>query len=714
MSASKLPVVSLDFETCSQCDLKKVSALRYAEDPTTRVICAAYAVDDGPVQLWLPGDPVPAPIRWVSAGSAILSAWNAQFEWAIIQRALSCSPAHTRYPHPGPVWPKIDLRYVRDTMAASTFAGYPAKLDEASRALLSTSFQKDMDGHRLMLRMSKPRKVEDDGTVRWWHEEDRDKLHALATYCMQDVVAERALRHALARTTPDLSREGFLPEGEQQVWEVDQLVNERGVSVDLELVDALIDVVEVELRELDRRLDQITKGQVQKCSNPQGLAKWVNDRLQQEGVSYQVESLAKDALPGLIEAARVRGFADIQEALELRQQAAKTSTAKLYALRTATSKDHRLRGTLQYYGAARTGRWAGRVFQPQNLPRGEFPKGFSPHGLIQNVKLAQGTTNRHQVFSQQLPAVSVMSGVSSLLRSCLWADGGRGLLLTPDLSQIEARVICWLAGQNDVLVVFANGEDVYVYTAQKIGSRDPKGDRQLGKVCALGLGFGMGPPKFRDTAAAAPYNIMLDEATAQRVVQDWRAANPRIVQLWQDLEWAFVQVLSYPGSIYRGGRSPIRFTSWRNGSGVDVEMRLPSGRPLYYRDCLIGHDQNGRRQITFMGLDPITKRWTRIKTYGGKLAENATQAVARDVIAACLVGLENVDGVDGTDERKGFRPVLSVHDEVVVELVQSRVLEKPGAPAAQHAVADIFSQVPSWAKGLPLAYETSTVARYTK
>ena len=401
--------------------------------------------------------------------------------------------------------------------------------------------------------------------------------------------------------------------------------------------------------------------------------------LQAQGLD--TSSVAKDELGSLL---AQKGLpADVRAALEIRQEAAKSSTAKLVAMRNWTSDDGRIRNMVQYYGALRTGRWAGRGPQVQNFPR----------GTVKHVDLAI-----HEVqVGAELETLSVFYGrpldvVSSALRGCLQAGPGN-MLAVCDFSQIEARVVAWLAGQNDILDVFASGEDVYVYTAARIGSQDPKGDRQLGKVAVLGLGFGMGGTKFVD--AAATYGIKLEPERAQEIVTQWREANHKIKQLWWDCDQAARTVLLGKQATVQVGRLVFSL-----GDGLldgCMLLTLPSGRNLVYRNARI-EAQDGKLAITYDGVDQYTRKWTPIRTYGGKLVENATQAVARDLMALAMVQMER-DGID---------LIGTIHDEVIAEAPAAT------ARATFAAMKRTMSSPPPWASGLPLGGEGFVGPRYKK
>lgn len=694
--------ISLDFETCSTVDLRKAGAWRYAEDASTQILCAAYAVDEGPIRAWTPGvNTIPAAFALLERGEAVLSAWNAEFELAVWMRIATLRHG----------WPAIEPTQIRDTMIQSAYWGFPLGLDEATKAISGGQRGKDLEGHRLMLRMSKPRGFNEDGTPRWWHEEDPDRYARLIEYCRKDVEEERANRLLLPR----------LPRAEQNAWVASTRMNRRGVKIDVELAD-LLNAVARHYADtaLDPHMELLTGGAVKRCSNAQGLLEWVRAN----GLP-DATSLAKDELIRHIAAVQTRiargetGLDVLLAALRLRQIAAKSSTRKLEAmLRCVSPWDGRARGVFQFYGAQRTGRLAGRLYQPQNLPRGELPKDVDPTLLADSVLAKAAELRRLRIGGREFLDAMVdfiqtasktggaLDAIAALIRSCQISDAGPelGRLVVGDYSQIEARVVAWLAGQNDILYVFASGEDVYVYTAKKMGSDN----RQLGKVCVLGLGFQMGADRFRDTAASAPYFLNFTAVEAEKIVAGWRAANPKIKAAWYNADRAFRSAMS--GRTTKALRCV--FAPYRDAATlpetVDVSITLPSGRRLIYRQCQVrpGTKWDGHTQLSYYGVDQKTRRWARIDTYGGSLVENITQAVARDVMTHALLRLERQCA-----KGSGFRPVLTVHDELGCEYTARHANDKE----ALHYMAEALTEdLPAWTKGLPVAAECAVLTRYRK
>lgn len=651
-------VLSIDFETASTVDLRKTGVDKYARHATTRVLCMAYRFDKRPVQVWREGQPFPAEVLDHVARGFVVRAWNAKFEKAIWNYTLA------RQIGPG-AHQDLRVSQLRDTMAQGVYWGTPLSLGEAAKAL-KIPVQKDGAGHSLMMQMCRPRKFTDQGIPIWWHLTDPAKFDRLVDYCRQDVEVESYIADLLPP----------LPDREQKIWELDCRTNDRGVCVDLELADKLEAVATQAKALLDQKMKTLAG-----CSTNQSAA--ILAKLQ--SLCLPIPDIRRATLE-LVRAGRVvrDGPQIVRDIIDTRLDAARTSTAKLAAFKNAATpltsgpgcRVGVIRGALQHYGAGRTGRWAGRLIQPQNIPR-------PPKSLGDKLDMLVGAVRAHPdaPMLEALFPESAMTQVSSLLRSCIVAAPGQSLCVA-DFSQIEARVVAWLAGQQDLLDVFARGEDVYVYTAAKIGSTN----RQLGKTIALGLGFGMGGDKFQDTAGKN--GIALSNAESHAIVKAWRDANPRIVKFWWDVDRAARQVAEDPRAVVQVGTCIFR----RKGKAMFI--RLPSGRELVYREIHL--DQEG--SLTFMGVNQLTKKWSPIRTYGGKLVENIVQATARDAMAEAMLAFDDY----------GLRVVLTVHDEVLVED------DDQDAHDTLKAMLDIMSAPPSWAPGLPTKAEGYVSKRYRK
>ena len=444
-----MTVLHIDFETRSTVDLRETGAHVYMEDATTDIWCAAYAFDDGPVELWTPGAPCPREIREHVESGGELAAWNAQFErlgWR-----------HILTPRYG--WPEPKLEQFRCVMAEAMAMSLPGALENAAPAV-GIKEEKDQVGKRIMLQMSRPRKIE-NGQITWWN--DSEKLTRLYEYCKQDVEVERQIEKRLVRLSPS----------ERRVWLLDQAINDRGIHVDIPLCRAALKVVAEATKKLDAEMTRVTDHEVTACSQVSRLIVWLG----KNGVD--TKSVAKAELTDLL------GRDDLQppvrRALELRQQAAKASTAKIETLLAGVSRDGTVKGLLQYHGAGRTGRWAGRRFQPQNLPRSSIKISESDIDLLRGAN----TGLIDLIYG------SPLAFVSDCIRSLLVAAPGHELLAA-DFSNIEGRVLAWLAGQTDKVRIFAANGPIYERMAARIYGvpveqiEDPSPERQLGKAAELG------------------------------------------------------------------------------------------------------------------------------------------------------------------------------------------------------------------------------------
>jgi DNA polymerase len=647
----------IDFETHSQRDLRRCGAWAYAEDPSTEVTMMGWAFNDDKPRIWAPGQPFPENVHYHLRNEGEVHAWNANFELAIWNLVLRRQERAT-------LVPPLAAENIHCTMAAAAYWGLPLALEQATQALRLPE-QKDKIGHGIMLRMARPRHFTGNGQPVWWHDQDAARYDALARYCIRDVEVERLAFHAIPP----------LPVREREIWLVDHRMNHKGIKVDLTLVDALDHLTREETRRLDEEMRTVTGG-ASSTRTVGALTRWLTSK------GVKVDSLDKNHMGALLETPRLD--ADANSALLIRQEAAKTSTAKLRTMKGAASKDGRVRGAMQYYGAVRTGRWAGRLVQIQNYPR--IPKGFPVRGALKSVLDEQDDPD-----TLKFKYGSVLGTISTLLRPCFVADTGKALV-SVDFSQVEARVVAWLASQEDILEVFQRNEDVYTYAADKIGSSS----RQLGKIVTLALGFGMGTDKFVETAWAPPYYIDLDPAEARQIVSDWRTANRHIVSLWYECEDAVRAVIG--GDLQHRWHTVDKLGfRMAKGNGLmagAMLMRLPSGRHLVYRDARI---EDG--SITYSGINQYTRAWTDIRTYGGKLVENAVQATARDLMADLMVEIDRLwpDTL-----------VASIHDEAVMEVEATR------AKLVLSEVLQKLRQGPEWAAGLPLEGEGYVGSRYGK
>jgi DNA polymerase len=642
-------VITLDVESCSPLDLRRVGAYRYWAHPDTRVICLSYSINGALPALWFPDD-APPPVSLIDAltdDSNLAYAHNAVFE----RLALRTLPL-----------PQLDLTRWRCTQARAAYYGLPLSLDNAAAAL-GLPVQKDKDGAALMKRMARPRKINPDGSYVWWDRTDPDKRDRLGRYCTQDVIVTNALVAALPA----------IPAQERLVYQMDQEINDLGVRVDVPLVHKLARLSEQAKAHLDQDMAAETGGAVLACSNSAALVQW----LKSHGV--KTESVSKQAIIDLLALPNLPD--QIRKVLTLRQEASKTSLAKLDVLLDAALPDtHRVHGTLQYYGANRTGRWAGRLLQTHNLPRPAFKH---PERAADAVAAGMDLEGLDLFFP-----TTPLTTMSSVIRACFVPRPGHRFVVC-DFAGIEARVVAWLAGQQDTLDVFERGEDIYVYTAAKIGSDS----RALGKALVLGCGYGLGPAKFAETAHQ--WGAKVTPVQAEQAVSAWRQANPKIVEFWYSLDRAVRMVLRQRGPREASCSSPHINVARHYLVGEEVlTLTLPSKRKLYYWSPRLTEDD----QIEVWGPDPVTKAWGPLRTYGGKLVENVTQAVARDLLVRAMWEMR----------RLGWDIVLHVHDEIVVEAPER---------LSRLALRDIkaaMTSPPPWAAGLPLEAAGGILTRYGK
>jgi DNA polymerase bacteriophage-type len=647
--------VSVDFETRSTVDLRRSGVYPYAKHKHTDIWVMAYQFpgEESP-RVWRPGDVNDDRlIQWISEGKP-LRAWNANFERVIWNEIMV-----DRYG-----WPSTGVEQWFCTAAEARAMALPGSLGDAG-SVLGVEQQKDNEGKNLMLRMARPRRVLEDGTPEWWAVADR--IRRLTQYCEQDVRTELAIASAIRPLSQD----------ERAVFVLDQKINDRGVRFDRVLADAARDVATQAIARANMRLRSISGGAVHSVSAVGQFVEW----LKSKGV--ETDSITKQAVRDL----KTQDLPDdVREALQIREEAGKSSVAKIESMFEASCPDDRIRGLLLYHGAG-TGRWSGRLVQPQNFPRGNVsdPERFIPLVLSRSV----------DEIDLEYPVLDV---VSSLLRAMLTAAPGHKLVAA-DFSAIEARVLAWLADERDLLSTFESGGDVYKVMASKI-YRVPveevkKDQRQMGKMAILGLGYGMGAKKFVD-ACKAMANIEITGEESKQVVDLYRGSNTAIVSLWKDLEGAALRACLEPGTRQLAANGRVRFMR-KEGY---LWMRLPSGRLLCYSNPTVADRVtpwgSTAQAVRVWGQNSYTRKWEPYDLYSGLLAENAVQAIARDVLVEAMMRAEE----------NGYPVVLSVHDEIVTEVEASA-----GSPKE---LEDIMSERPAWASDLPLNSEGWENFRYRK
>lgn len=652
-----MSVLHIDIESRSVLDLRKVGVYTYSEHPTTDIWCAAYAVDDEPVKTWVPGMPCPDDVVGaLQGGKWTLVAHNANFERIMWREILT--------PRYG--WPEQNISDWGCTMATGMAMGLPASLEDMSSALGSGE-EKDMGGRRLMLQMSRPR-VTKGNAVTWWDDDDRKER--LLAYCVQDVAVERDIHRELIPLRPL----------EKKVWQMDQAINDRGVCIDTKSVEIAMSLVEQSKAHLDGNMAEITGGAVQTCNQNAKLTEWIRAQ------GYDIEGVAKPHVSQALADPMTPGV--VVDALNVRQIAAKSSTAKLLKMALMAGREDRARGLAVYHGAI-TARWAGRGIQVQNITRPTIPSKEVDHVI--------DTMAVHPFNEFSLLHGDVMLAVSNCLRGMIWAKPGYELVCA-DFSQIEARVLAWLAGEEAVLEVFRGDGKIYEHSAAGIYGvpveHVTKDQRFVGKVACLALGYQGGVVAFQKMALN--YGVEISDEKATDVRDGWRAANPSIVGMWGVLEQAAIDAVSNPGVVVSENKH-ISFVK----HGATLWCRLPSGRCIAYPHPALIDDMTPwgqeKTSLTYKTVG-LSRKFERTSTYGGKLAENITQAVARDLLAEALL---RVDADPSLGEI-----VMHIHDEIVCEA--------PAGEGDLEKMMDVMKVLPKWAKGLPMGAEGWVGRRFKK
>ena len=590
----------------------------------------------------------------------IKHAYNASFEWGCLSKFMGTLPIDQ--------W--------RCTMFHGLYCGYTAGLDATGKALGLPADKQKLSTGKALIRYfcvpCAPTKT-NGGRTRNYPRHDPAKWALFKEYCIGDVTTEMEILHRLENFPVP-------PELEKQ-WQTDVLINARGVAVDMDMVHGALWIGETTRDQLTE--EAVTLSGLGNPNSVKQLMQWLEEELDEE-----LTDLRKDTVSRLLNGNLTNDTA--RRMLEIRQELGKTSTKKYNAIEAAVCADGRVRGLLQFYGANRTGRWAGRLVQVQNLPR----------TYVEPLPLARDLVKRRETASLRALFGSVPDTLSQLIRTSFIAEPGNALV-DADFSAIEARVISWLAGESWRLDVFRTHGKIYEASASQMFGipleRIKKGNpeyalRQKGKVAELALGYQGSTGALIKMGAL---DMGLTEAELPDIVNRWRDANKRIRDLWYSMEAAAVQVIQTGQPV--GLRSLVLAREMDAGNNLDfLTIRLPSGRKLYYAHPSLGQNQWGKPSITYMGMDQTTKKWKLIETYGGKLVENCVQAIARDCLAEAIERLEAAN----------YPVVFHVHDEVVVECTAER--------ASLDDIAAIMGQPVSWAPDLPLGADGWVGAFYKK
>ena len=655
--------LSIDLETYSSVPIAKAGAQKYIQSPDFEILLFAYSLDGGDVQIidLAQGELLP---QWLASALSdpqyIKHAYNASFEWGCLSKFMGTLPIDQ--------W--------RCTMFHGLYCGYTAGLDATGKALgLPADKQKLSTGQALIRYFCGPcaPTKTNGGRTRNYPRHDPAKWALFKEYCIGDVTTEMEILHRLENFPVP-------PELEKQ-WQTDVLINARGVAVDMDMVRGALWIGETTRDQLTE--EAVTLSGLDNPNSVKQLMQWLEEELDEE-----LTDLRKDTVSRLLNGNLTNDTA--RRMLEIRQELGKTSTKKYNAIEAAVCADGRVRGLLQFYGANRTGRWAGRLVQVQNLPR----------TYVEPLPLARDLVKRRETASLRALFGSVPDTLSQLIRTSFIAELGNALV-DADFSAIEARVISWLAGESWRLDVFRTHGKIYEASASQMFGvpleRIKKGNpeyalRQKGKVAELALGYQGSTGALIKMGAL---DMGLTEAELPDIVNRWRDANKRIRDLWYSMEAAAVQVIQTGQPV--GLRSLVLAREMDAGNNLDfLTIRLPSGRKLYYAHPSLGQNQWGKPSITYMGMDQTTKKWKLIETYGGKLVENCVQAIARDCLAEAIERLEAAN----------YPVVFHVHDEVVVECTAER--------ASLDDIAAIMGQPVSWAPDLPLGADGWVGAFYKK
>lgn len=644
--------LSIDLETYSSVPIAKAGAYKYVQSPDFEILLFAYSVDSGPVEIvdLAQGEVLP---DWlyeaVKSPDFIKHAYNAAFEWYCLSKFYGLL---------------LPVDQWRDTMLHGLYCGYTAGLDATGKALgLPAEKQKLSVGKALIRYFCVPYTPtqSNGGRTRNYPKHDPDKWNLFKTYCLGDVVTEMEIDRRLSNFP--------VPDAVEKQWQTDLLINARGVAVDMGLVQGALEIDAAARDGLTKEAIEITG-----LDNPNSvsqLAKWL-----EQATETSVTDLRKDTVAQMLESQAVTGSAN--RVLEIRQELGKTSTKKYNAIEAAVCGDGRVRGLLQFYGANKTGRWAGRLVQVQNLPR----------TYIEQLDLARGAVRNKQGDKLRVLFGSVPDTLSQLIRTSFIASPGNKLV-DADFSAIEARVISWLAGEQWRLEVFRTHGKIYEASAsqmfgvpiEKIKKGNPEYSlRQKGKVAELALGY---QGSSGALIAMGALKMGIPEEDLPDIVSRWREANKRIVDLWYSLEGAAVSVIQTGAPV--GVRGLVLAREFDIENGLDfLTITLPSQRKLYYAKPELGENQWNRPSILYRGVNQTTKQWTQLETYGGKLVENVVQAIARDCLAIAIGHLEEA----------GFPVVFHVHDEVVIDC--------PVEKADLDRVVQLMTQPIPWAQDLPL------------
>lgn len=647
-------MLAIDIETYSSRDITKCGVYAYTEAEDFEILLFAYAYDDEEVKLidLASGEELPQRLTLdLTSAKVIKTAFNANFE-------RICLSAHLKKEMPPEQW--------RCTAVKALELGLPTSLEGVAKCLKLTE-QKMAEGKALIRYFSMPcSAVKSNGfRNRNLPKDDSDKWELFKSYCKQDVEVERNIRNLLVRYE--------VAESEQKLWCLDQSINDRGVRVDRELINHAL-ACDLKYQE-ELKNEAITLMGIKNPKSAAQMKKWL---LEVQGL--EVETLSKEAVEQLLSEVTSD---KVKKALKLRTELSKTSIKKYEAMNRALCKDNRIRGLFKFYGASRTGRWAGRLVQVQNLPQNK----------LKDLELARNLLKQGQYEILELLFESVPEVLSQLIRTTL-IPSENSRFIVADFSAIEARVIAFIAGETWRMEVFNSHGRIYEASAAKMfrvpleSVTKDSSYRKYGKVAELALGYqgGIGA-----LVAMGALKMGVKEEELPKLIKSWRNSNLRIVKLWSEVEKAAITAVK--GNTFAYVQQGIKFSFER---GI-LFITLPSGRRLsYVRPRLEKDKRFNKDMITYEGTQQGTKQWGRLCTYGGKLTENIVQAIARDCLADSMIRLKAA----------GYNIVMHVHDEVVLDV--------PNGFGSLEEVSEIMETSIAWARGLPLRVEVFETNYYKK
>lgn len=640
--------LSIDLETYSPLNLSKTGVYPYAAHPDFQILLFGYAIDEQPVQVvdLASGEKLPDEVVAALVDPGVVKwAFNASFE-----RICLSSWLHRYHPEMLSGSECLDPGQWRCSMVWAAYLGMPMSLDQVAK-VLNLPVKKDTAGKKLIRQFCTPAtpNLINKGARRNLPSSDPEGWKAFKEYNRRDVEVEQAIHTRLAKFP--------VPDEEWEAYALDQRINDAGIKLDATFVDAAVTLDEKHRHTTLDRAQELTG--LENPNSPIQLKDWLANN------GCPLDSLTKAEVATALEDAS----GVVKEILQLRGDLAKSSVKKYQAMLNVSGADGRARGLLQFYGAGRTGRFAGRLVQVQNLPRNYLPDLDQARILVKDKNLE----------AVELLYDSVPDTLSQLIRTAFIPASGNRFIVA-DYSAIEARVIAWLAGEKSTLEAFRDGKDLYCETASRmfkvpVEKHGVNGElRQKGKIAVLACGYGGSVGALK---AMGALRMGLAEDELKPIVDAWRAANPHIVWLWQEVEDSALTAITTKQTVQ------LRNLTFSVESGI-LFITLPSGRRLAYVKPGLGQNRFGGTSITYWGVT-TGRRWGRLETYGGKLVENIVQAVARDLL---VHGMHNVANA-------GHQIVMHVHDEIVVD-------EPVESGASVEQICRLMSSLPDWAGGLPL------------